>query len=828
MLTARLLSESSPERQIARERDAVRDGVKRYWDDVQRATERGQAHELSAMRRLFLHWHPVVAARIREEARSFVEGGTCVAVSPGAMGIIALVDADEAAYLTIAQSVQQLVTEPEGTTVRVVAMEIGRAVVALVNARTYAEEDAAGWQQVRNEIKRLTPQYVQRRLKKEFDRATFSTALSLGVGTKLLNILVSVASVRDYDGEEFEAAFGLYQTYRYNSNHKMIRLTQPAMELIEEAHIAREAMRPVKRPMVCKPVSWENHEGGGYYIIKSDFLLRPKSGMTRLLKDKPCPVMDTVVNIVSAVPHTINQPVLRVAQEMYASGDAVGKVPAQPPRRPSLPPGFNPDAGRGQRWVGVSDADRRAWKKAAAEAYAERIKLSGKRFMYEQALGMAEELKDESAIFFPYRPDFRGRIYPDVAALNFHESDPIRGLLQFKDRVSFGRDGERWFKIHAANCYGVDKVSFDARVAWFDSQVSEMQKVASDPKANRFWTEASEPWQFLACCFATCDDRAAQRIIAKIDGTCNGLQHYSAMLRDPVGGALVNLVPSDQPAHAYMKVLEVVRERMQDDSRVYEISVKGVKKAVDGAAAARAVMAGLDTKAQCKIVKTPVMTEYYGVTRIGAYQQVQDTMESLGLETRTHEAKAARSYLADAALDSTRTVVPGANAGKNYIAEYAHRIAKSHHLVQWDAPSGWTVRCWYGSNYRAQPVDTPFGSMKLYDWSQPPQKVDTNKFKNATPANFVHSVDQSHMAGLVMTADGVVIPVHDCFASHCGSMASVHETVLAQFVELHRRPLLECLAEQWAERYPSVEAPEMPALGTLDIEQVARAVYAFA
>lgn len=828
MLTERLLNDSSPERQIARERDAVRDGIRRYWDDVRRATERGQAQELSAMRRLYLHWQPVVAARVREEAKSFVDRGTCISISPGAMAIIALADADEVAYLAIAQSLKELAANPDGQSMRVVALEIGRAVVATINARAYAEDDAQGWQAIRNEIKRLTPQHVQRRLKKEFARATFSTALNLSVGAKLLNTLVAVANVKDYDGEEFEAAYRLFKAPKSMGSETMVTLTPPALSLIEESHLAREALRPVKMPMVCKPVSWDKHEGGGYYIIKSDFMLRPKSGTTRLLKENPCPVMDTVVNIVSAVPHRINADVLRVAEAMYEAGDAVGKVPGKPPARPALPTGFNPDAERGQRWLGVTDGDRKAWKRAAAEAYAERIKLSGKRFMYEQALGMAKELQGEDALFFPYRPDFRGRIYPDVAALNYHESDPIRGLIQFRDRVPFGRDGERWFKIHSANCYGVDKVSFDARVAWFDANVAEMQRVASDPRANRFWTHASEPWQFLACCFAACDDKAAQRVIAKIDGTCNGLQHYSAMLRDPVGGALVNLIPSDQPAHAYMKVLEVVRGQAQDDIRFYDISVKGVKKRVDGAAAARAIMAQLDTKQQCKVVKTPVMTEFYGVTKIGAYRQVEETLESLGINTKTHEAKAARSYLADVALDSTRIVVPGANAGKEYIAEYAHRIAKAGHLVQWQAPSGWIVRCWYGSNYRMQPVDTPFGSMRLYDWSQPPPHIQTAKFKNATPANFVHSVDQSHMVGIVMAADGAVVPVHDCFASHCGSMASVQETVLEQFVELHRTPLLESLAEQWGERYPGVEAPDMPALGTLDIEQTRHAVYAFA
>ena len=49
-----------------------------------------------------------------------------------------------------------------------------------------------------------------------------------------------------------------------------------------------------------------------------------------------------------------------------------------------------------------------------------------------------------------------------------------------------------------------------------------------------------------------------------LDGTCNGLQHYAAMLRDEVGGKAVNLVPSDKPSDVYGDVAKIVRDKLSD------------------------------------------------------------------------------------------------------------------------------------------------------------------------------------------------------------------------------------------------------------------------
>src|SRR5689334_1249230 len=81
---------------------------------------------------------------------------------------------------------------------------------------------------------------------------------------------------------------------------------------------------------------------------------------------------------------------------------------------------------------------------------------------------------------------------------------------------------------------------------------------------SNFWRGADDPWQFLAFCFEWADYLDAENegrpfishLPVAVDGTCNGLQHFSAMLRDPVGGEAVNLTPSDRPQDIYQRVAD--------------------------------------------------------------------------------------------------------------------------------------------------------------------------------------------------------------------------------------------------------------------------------
>ena len=92
-----------------------------------------------------------------------------------------------------------------------------------------------------------------------------------------------------------------------------------------------------------------------------------------------------------------------------------------------------------------------------------------------------------------------------------------------------------------------------------------------------------------------------------VDGSCNGMQHYAAFGRDENGGRQVNLADSERPGDVYTAILKLVLIDIENerDPQLLEVaeSLKG--------------------KVNRKTIKQTVMTSVYGVTFIGAREQIQ-------------------------------------------------------------------------------------------------------------------------------------------------------------------------------------------------------------
>jgi DNA-directed RNA polymerase, mitochondrial len=74
-------------------------------------------------------------------------------------------------------------------------------------------------------------------------------------------------------------------------------------------------------------------------------------------------------------------------------------------------------------------------------------------------------------------------------------------LIRFANGAVLTRDGLRWLKIHAANTYGQDKISYDDRVKWVEQHRNRIARVAADPNASfEFWSNADKPFAFAAAC----------------------------------------------------------------------------------------------------------------------------------------------------------------------------------------------------------------------------------------------------------------------------------------------------------------------------------------
>lgn len=76
----------------------------------------------------------------------------------------------------------------------------------------------------------------------------------------------------------------------------------------------------------------------------------------------------------------------------------------------------------------------------------------------------------------------------------------------------------------------------------------EREKIYGEILINDRWLKGDKPWQILATCIEITNairsgnpDTYPSRLPVHQDGSCNGLQHYSALGGDTEGARMVNL-----------------------------------------------------------------------------------------------------------------------------------------------------------------------------------------------------------------------------------------------------------------------------------------------
>lgn len=192
------------------------------------------------------------------------------------------------------------------------------------------------------------------------------------------------------------------------------------------------------------------------------------------------------------------------------------------------------------------------------------------RIVFSMTQMVSNALNHNGDMFFlPHNVDFRGRAYPMVSLLSHYMDDVTRALMMFWEGRPLGPHGKKWLIYQLVGLYGEDKMPLQERLIFYERYRLQFLACARLPNTTTFWHGADKPWQTLAMCmelhaieeFSGREEDYLTRIPVHMDGSCNGLQHYAALGGDSVGGAAVNLIPSEAKEDAYTRVLEVVEQK---------------------------------------------------------------------------------------------------------------------------------------------------------------------------------------------------------------------------------------------------------------------------
>ncbi|SKA17445.1 DNA-directed RNA polymerase [Enhydrobacter aerosaccus] len=608
-----------------------------------------------------------------------------------------------------------------------------------------------------------------------------------------------------------------------------VQLTPQAAEWIKEMSDFLSVNRPLNWPLVIPPVPWTTPSGGGFHFregidhplvprpLKPLPLIRRSSAeqRARLLK-ADLTVVYAGLNAAQATAWRINPKVHSVMLRMMEDGRG---GPGLTALDPMVLPGRLPDEE-------AADPEKlRAHKTQIRKIKRANAAMVSKRFAQARTLTAARKFVTYPAIYFAYQVDFRGRVYACSDDLSPQGNDLQRGLLEFAQGDPLDADGLRWLLVHAANCYGVDKVSFADREQWARDHLDMIYAVADNPLECTEWHNADEKarWQFLAACFALADYRdnptSPCRVPVMLDGSCSGIQHYSALMRDEKTGAAVNLVPGDHPRDLYGNVAEEAM-RLLAESRA-EFSQEWLAWGIDR-----------------KIVKRSVMVLPYGGTFLSNLEYLRDSVRKRcdreGRPPWLTDENEQDAYvaLAKTVWEAMHTTIKGPIEGMKWVRSVVRAWAaqRPHVKLRWTSPCGFPVETEYAERVpcaqgvgeiKGQPINLGLVTFsKVQDWS---------RAETAAAPNFVHSLDASHLLFSLKRAreEGItqLAAVHDAFGTTPTKTGQFARILREEFAKLYLWNPFECLVT--ACREVGVDCPDYPAGGSLKLEDIAKSEYLF-
>jgi DNA-directed RNA polymerase len=610
----------------------------------------------------------------------------------------------------------------------------------------------------------------------------------------------------------------------------IVQITEKTAKWVEASVLRGEELAQYYMPMIIQPKPWAGLSGGGYFsnaIRPLPLVKRARPEHRDLLKKADLRRVYRGLNSIQNTAWCINGDVLAVMRQLIAVGSGeAGLVSMDDKPIPDKPLDID-----------TNETARNEWRWKARDVHTENYALKLARKGQVDLMLLVDRFESEPRIYFPHNLDFRGRAYPIPALLHPQGTDVVKGLLRFSEGLPLGDDGADWLAIHGANCFGVDKVSFHDRLVWVADNEVLIRAVANDPLGFKWWMEADSPWCFLAFCYEWANrhnEGFVSHIAVALDGSCNGLQHFSAMLRDPKGGEAVNLTDSDKPQDIYQRVADKAMEKLRliasTDAPIPEVEGDGPTPYDRQRWAQGWVYFGLNRK----ITKRPVMVLPYGGTPRSCLKYVQEAVEERIAGGQEHnfgdELKKATGFLSTIIWESIGDVVVAAREAMGWLQGVSRELSRENRPLMWRTPSGFVA-------YQdIREMGSRLIKTKLQGRAIQPrlpeetEKINTPKQATSISPNFVHSLDAAALFRTVNLLENAGVTsyamIHDSYGTHACNATKLSNALRFEFVEMYQGDVLNNFLDLLDAE--DLDIQPRPTMGTLDIKEVLRAKYFFA
>lgn len=511
-------------------------------------------------------------------------------------------------------------------------------------------------------------------------------------------------------------------------------------------------------------------------------------------------------NKAAAQPYVINTEVVGLLRDIYKLGvyNGIAGIPSMHPIRV-------PDYPMAEGWD-KEDPElmevHETWKIQAKDAHHMEVQRKGHVLQFSLLLKHLTEFGGDN-LYFPTYFDWRGRLY-FRSSINPQGTDFVKAALQFANKKALGKRGLYWLKVHTATCYGFDKANFDTRAAWVDEHMQQIQDAVQYHVDSDFFREADSHWCFYVAAKEILDAIASGNpetwesgIPVAMDATCSGLQHLSAVMRDPVGGMFTNLLPNNgvekediYAGVAAIAVANVQRDRENPEQSMYW-STHGMPRSM---------------------AKRPVMTYVYGGTLQSCTEYVFLDMRDRGLGAlENYSMYKLAAYASRHLRKGIESAVPASAECMRFLRSLAGTMPTDT-AMRWLSPSGFPVVQHYAQEDTVR-IDLQALGVKLVMRTFNDNLMQRNRVVNGISPNFTHSLDSAHVELTVVKYEHSILPIHDSFATHACDVDEMHVVLRDTFAEMHSSSDTLKQLTEYVQQF-SEEEIQLPARGTLDLNRV--------
>lgn len=375
-----------------------------------------------------------------------------------------------------------------------------------------------------------------------------------------------------------------------------------------------------------------------------------------------------------------------------------------------------------------------------------------------QARKVLDEYKDKE-FRFVWQFDKRGRVYCRGFDISTQGNSYRKACLKFAKTEKVTARGMFWLKVDIANHYGLDKLSFDERVAWVDQNEQILESLCDQAEEPLLYSEAVKAYRAAD---------AGEEIghIVRLDATASGPQIMSILARDEIGMRNLNVL-GDKRADLYTDIAKIMYENTKDSA---------IWKEFNG-----------DFAKIRKVVKKPIMTTMYN--------SEAKPKEIFG--DNTPELKAFYE-----ALDQ---VIPGARKIQRIINDAWDKSKDSN---VWTLPDGHTAYCPVTKVLESR-LEIPEISAKIV-YTHTVQRANDAEKRSLCP-NTVHSLDAWICRQVIKALDlqGIeVSPIHDSFGVHPNYCDELRKAYKGAIARLYRENILENILSEITGKELKLDIPE--------------------